>query len=153
MDVFYYWKNFEADLTEGRIGWLKSNRGKLDAFKERSPDVIWAFKTPTGCKGQLQLIARLAWSDRPTIKMPDIESKSTVFYDPDHAETVRFIDTDTPEAIEIATEIMSNALPFSSFRSNFHGENGQHGIENNFVRQLTSFAGRYQVTSLLSSEP
>jgi hypothetical protein len=56
MDIFYYWKDFENDLKDGRIGWLKSKRDKLNSFKSRSPDFIWAFKTPTGKKGQLQLL-------------------------------------------------------------------------------------------------
>jgi hypothetical protein len=148
MDIFYYWKDFENDLKDGRIGWLKSKRDKLNSFKSRSPDFIWAFKTPTGKKGQLQLLARLAWSDKPTVKLPYIEAQSTIFYIPHIPLSVRYIDTHETEAIEKVTDIIHEGLPESAFRANFHGENGQHGIEHNIVKKLTMFADKYKFSNL-----
>jgi hypothetical protein len=68
MDVFYYWKNHEADLKARRIGRFKSTPGKLRELVDGYPDFLWAFTTPKGRRGEVQLIARLRWSDRPTVK-------------------------------------------------------------------------------------
>lgn len=81
MDVFYYWKDFDEDVKAGRIGWLKSERQKLGEMRNRNPDLIWAFKTPPGCKGLLQLVARLAWSDTPKVVLPKIDAASFIHYD------------------------------------------------------------------------
>ena len=49
MDVLYYWKDYESDLREGRIGYFRSAKDKLDELRQRSPDDIWVVKTPRGC--------------------------------------------------------------------------------------------------------
>jgi len=33
MDVFYYWKKFDQDMKEGRIGWLLSDRKKMGEMR------------------------------------------------------------------------------------------------------------------------
>src|SRR4051794_22139295 len=99
MDVFYYWKNYDKDIRSGRIGYLKSDRSKLGGMRDRNPDQIWAFKTPTGRKGELQLIATLAWSDTPRVKVPPLEAKSVIYYDPSSANTVFYDLADTETTI------------------------------------------------------
>jgi hypothetical protein len=146
MDVFYYWKDFKEDRKKKQIGWLKSEKNKLNSFKSRHPDFIWAFKTPQGQKGKLQLLARLKWSDVPIVK-PAVGTHSMIFYIPNDVESVRYIDTSSMEAIEAVTDILHKALPPSAFLANFQGENGQHILEYNVTRELSKFAANCKVSA------
>jgi hypothetical protein len=90
MDVLYYWKDCESDLREGRIGYFRSAKDKLDELQQRSPDDIWVVKTPRGGKGQLQLLGRLVWADSPTTKMMAASGDSLIHYRPDDPRSVWF---------------------------------------------------------------
>ncbi len=67
MNVFYYWKNIAQDLKAGRIGYFKSSRTRFNELADGHPDFIWVFKTPTGLKGQVQLMGRLRWADKAVL--------------------------------------------------------------------------------------
>ena len=87
MDVFHFWKDFDADLRAGRIGSFKSSAERLKEFNEGSPNYIWAFRTPKGRKGELQLLARLVWNDRAS-------TGAVIGYDPTHRDSVLYQDPD-----------------------------------------------------------
>lgn len=147
MDIFYYWKNIDDDLRAGRIGWLKSERQKLGELKERNPTNIWAFKTPVGCKGQLQLLAKLVWSDTPAVDVPKLDVNSMIFYDYSHKDTIFYSFTDTVEAIEGVTKVLRVQFPVA-FRSNFQGDNGIQIMDGDFLRQFKKLADNFSGTPL-----
>lgn len=66
MHILYYWKNIDSDLKSGKIGHFRSDKEKLEAFKAGYPDFIWIFKTPKGRVRDVELLARLAWTDTAT---------------------------------------------------------------------------------------
>lgn len=149
MDIFYYWKDFEADLSERRIGWLKSDRAKLGQLQDRGIDHIWAFKTPPGMKGRIQVVARLAWSNvRP--KDAPASAGSMIFYDPASSLTVRFLGTDSETAIDEVSRIIRKRFP-RIFDANFQGDNGLQKLEIDCVRELENCTKRYRTAPLLSS--
>jgi hypothetical protein len=59
VDVFYYWRDFDKDMRAGRVGYFASDRKKMADMRLDFPDYIWAFRTPKGRKGELELVARL----------------------------------------------------------------------------------------------
>lgn len=146
MDVFFYWKDFTEDLKAGRVGSFRSNRDKLAELKDGAPDNIWLFKTPKGHKGRVQLLARLRWTDtpvKPVLREPD---QSYIFYDPEHASSVRFCDSATESAIDAASAWVRLHFP-TAVRSNFQGENGQQALRGPMIKELERLA------TTLSTEP
>jgi len=141
MDVFYYWKNYEIDVRNGRIGYLKSDRNKLGDMRDRHPDQIWAFKTPPGRKGELQLVATLAWSDTPKVKVPPVEAKSVIYYDPHSANTLFYGLAETETTIGEVSGMLRRAFPVA-FRSNFQGDNGLQVIDGDLRIQIRNLAQR-----------
>lgn len=135
MDAFYYWKNYDDDLKAGRIDWLKSERQKLGELRGRSPDLIWAFKTPAGCKGQLQLVARLAWSDTPKVALPKLDAASVIHYDPKGTRTSFFSPAGAHASVEPLTQLLRGQFP-SAFRANFQGDNGIQVMDGDFLRRF-----------------
>lgn len=87
---FDYWKDYESDICQGRIGYFRSANDKLEELRQRSPDEIWVVKAPRGCKGQLQLLGRLVWSDSPTTKVMAAPGESLIHYRPDDPRSVWF---------------------------------------------------------------
>ena len=149
MDIFYYWKDFEADLAQRRVGWLKSERAKLGQLQERGIDHIWAFKTPRGMKGHVQLIARLLWSDTPPKGAP-ANGASFMFYDPDSERTVRFVGADSEEAVNEVSHVIRKRFPRMS-HGNFQGDNGLQKLEIDCVRELEKCIARYGAVPLLQA--
>ena len=135
MDVFYYWKNFDEDMKERRIGWLQSERPKLGDMRNRSPDNIWVFRTPKGHKGSLQLLACLKWSDKPLMAMPKVKAPSVVYYDPMALSSVIFTNSSSPEKIQAVTILLKRYFP-QAFKGNFQGDNGIHALEADFLFHL-----------------
>ncbi len=144
MDVFFYWKSFDDDVKERRIGWLQSERPKLATMRNRSPDYIWAFRTPKGHKGSLQLLARLKWSDKPLLAMPKIKVASLVYYDP--TDSVIFPESNTPTAVEAVTSLLKRYFP-QAFKSNFQGDNGIQALEADFLFHLNKVAQHFPTQS------
>jgi hypothetical protein len=135
MDVFYYWKSFDEDIKDRRLGWMQSERPKLGEMRSRSPDNIWVFRTPKGHKGSLQILACLKWSDKPLIAMPKVKATSVVYYDPFSSDSVIFTDSFAPEKIEAVTLLLKKYFP-QAFKSNFQGDNGIHALEADFLFHL-----------------
>ncbi|MGH8176187.1 MAG: hypothetical protein ACREV5_08010 [Steroidobacter sp.] len=150
MDIFYYWKNFEADLAAERLGWLKSQRAKVGQLQDRGIDHIWAFKTPSGMKGRLQVVARLAWCDPPAKRPMKTDAASTIYYDAASPSTVRFVGTDAESAITQVTSVLRKRF-HSMFDANFHGDNGVQKLEIDLVRQLESCVKGYLTAPLVAS--
>jgi hypothetical protein len=142
MDVFFYWKNVEADLKEGRLGRFRSTNDKLDTLRAGSPDFIWVFKTPPGQKGKLQLLFRLMWSDEPTVPFAATAEDAYIFYDPAHRFSVWFEGSDEEAAIDQVTDWTRSHLP-AAIRSNFHGANGQHELRGHPLQELERIASSF----------
>jgi hypothetical protein len=128
MDVLYYWKDCESDLREGRIGYFRSAKDKLEELQQRSPDDIWVVKTPRGRKGQLQLLGRLVWADSPTTNVKAAPGDSLIHYRPDHPRSVWFDEEVALQHLDEVTGWLRARHP-SSLRANFQGGNGQLAVE------------------------
>ncbi|MGC8733097.1 MAG: hypothetical protein ACP5RC_12705, partial [Halothiobacillaceae bacterium] len=140
MNVLYYWKDYESDIRQGRIGYFRSAKDKLDELQQRSPDDIWVVKTPRGYKGQLQLLGRLVWADSPTTKVIAAPGESLIHYRPDDPRSVWFDEEIALQHLEEVTSWLRACYP-SSLRANFQGGNGQLAIEHSAaleLRRLTS---------------
>ena len=133
MDIFYYWRDFDADLKAGRIGWLQSSKKKLDELRDRHPDWIWAFRRPKDRKGALQLLARLKWTDAPAAKLPIEKGTPAIYYDP--AESVCFSDTNEQAKAAEVTSLIRIRFP-NAFLANFRGDAGVHPMEADLLAQL-----------------
>lgn len=142
MDVLYYWKDYESDLREGRIGYFRSAKDKLDELQQRSPDDIWVVKTPRGCKGQLQLLGRLVWADSPTTKVTAASGDSLIHYRPDHPRSVWFDEEVALQHLDKVTAWLRTRHP-SSLRSNFQGGNGQLAVEQSASLELRSLTAHW----------
>jgi len=140
MDVLYYWKDYESDLREGRIGYFRSANDRLQELRQRSPDDIWVVKTPRGCKGQLQLLGRLVWADLPTTKVMASPGDSLIHYRPDHPRSVWFDEQVALQHLEHVTAWLRARHP-NSLKANFQGGNGQLAVEQSAsleLRRLTA---------------
>lgn len=140
MDVLYYWKDHESDLREGRIGYFRSAKDKLEELQQRAPDDIWVVKTPRGHKGQLQLLGRLVWSDVPTTKVKLSGGESHIHYRADHPRSVWFDEEPAQQRMDEVTAWMRLHHP-SSLRANFQGASGQLALDRTAsleLRRLTA---------------
>ena len=149
MHVFYYWKSFEEDLKAGRIGWLKSDRVKLGQMRDRSPDRIWAFRTPRGRKGELQLVAGMKWSDKASVPLAKIEATAVIFYNPKDPTCVRYTESGSNEHIAEVTAMMRNQFP-KAFAVNFQGENGLQAMDGDFLRRFETLVKNYASAPLVT---
>lgn len=128
------------DLREGRIGYFRSAKSKLEELQRRSPDDIWVVKTPRGFKGQLQLLGRLVWADSPTTKVMTTLGDSLIHYRPGHPRSVWFDEEAALQHLEQVTAWLRARHP-SSLRANFQGGNGQLAVEQSAsleLRRLTA---------------
>jgi hypothetical protein len=148
MDIFYYWRDYEADLKAGRIGWLPLSPKKLAELRERHPDWIWAFRQPKNRKGVLQVLARLKWLDAPTSKLPIEKGASVIYYDP--AESVCFPDSDEPAKVAQVSSIIRTKFP-NAFAASFRGDAGVHAMEADLLAQFVPKLAAYSVEALLGS--
>lgn len=150
MDIFYYWKDYIEDREAGRIGFLRSKRKKLADLVAEFPDYIWAFKTPKGLKGEVQLIARLRCVDEPTKGLTRVPGEYYAHYDPHHLKSVRFTNSGAPEAVETATRWV-NRYFHDAVAGNFQGELGQRALRGDLLRELNSFANSLEAAPFLET--
>jgi hypothetical protein len=150
MDVFFYWKNVNEDIESKRIGHFRSAQEKLAEFHAGAPDYLWVFKTPKGLKGQVQLLARLKWSDTPVVPMTRKPGESYVFYDPGHTESVRFIDGGTESVVNAISNWVGRNFP-DAIRGNFQGGRGQHAMRGPMLQDLHKLARTLTSTPFLAS--
>jgi hypothetical protein len=142
MDVFYYWRDFDADVKAGRIGWLALSRKKVEELRDRHPDWIWAFRRPKDRKDALQLLARLRWTDAPTAKLPIEKGTPAIYYDP--AQSVRYSDADDAAKIAEVTSLIRTRFP-NAFLANFRGDAGVQPMEADLLAQLVPRLAAYAV--------
>lgn len=146
MDIFYYWKDIESDLKAGRLGYFRSSRAKLAEFQAAIPDNIWVFKTPKGRKGEIQLLAKLRWSDKPTGAIRISSTETCIFYDAEHPDSVSFIDSGSESALYACTNWVRRHFP-SSLRGNMQGELGQQELRGTSLFELNALASSLKSTS------
>ena len=139
MDIFYYWKDYAADVKDRRTGRLTFSRERLSELRDGYPDYIWAFRTPMGRKGQLQLLARLVWSDKPPTGFRATPGQGHIFYDADHPKSVWFDGGEDESAIAGVSNWITRHLP-SAVSSSFKGENGQHAMRGAVVAELVGLS-------------
>jgi hypothetical protein len=142
MDVFYYWRDYNADLKAGRIGWLALSRKKVEELRDRHPDWIWAFCRPKDRKDALQLLARLRWTDAPTSKLPIEKGTPAIYYDP--AGSLRYSDADDAAKIAEVTSLIRARYP-NAFLANFRGDAGVQPMEADLLAQLVPRLAAYAV--------
>jgi hypothetical protein len=133
MDIFYYWKNFEADRNAGRIGTIKSTAEKLKMFTDASPDGIWAFGSPKGRKHELQLLARLQCAVRQS-------TSGAIVYEPEHPASVAY-DGSAEEHVQQITQWVSRHFPRMCL-ANFQGPSGQEALRGSALKELEAMAAR-----------
>jgi hypothetical protein len=142
MDVFYYWRDFDADRKAGRIGWLNLTRKKLGELQGRHPDWIWAFRQPKNRKGELQLLARLRWIDAPASKLAIEKGASVIYYD--LRESVFFSNADEEARVAEVTSIIRTKFP-NAFAVNFRGDAGLHPMEADLLARFVPMIASYSV--------
>lgn len=139
MDVFYYWRDFDKDMRAGRIGYFASDRKKMADMRLDFPDYIWAFRTPKGRKGELELVACLKWADAAATSVPRLTAKAVIYYDPRHPDTRRFLETDTEERISEISSMIRREFP-KAFGANFQGDNGLQQMRGDFLFRFRKLA-------------
>jgi hypothetical protein len=148
MDAFYYWKNYEQELKAGVAGYFKSSSEKLQALADGQPEFIWAFKTPAGRKGLLQLVARLHWREAPTKGFRKEAGVFYIHYDPKHPSSELYTDSATDEALAVTTAWASRH--FHQMRAaNFHGAHGQEALRGQPLKELEAQARGFQKRPLV----
>ncbi len=142
MDVFYYWKNYEADLKAGRIGYFKSTAEKLAELASGFPDFLWVFKTPAGRKGEVQLLAKLRWSDKASAALKLEPGSAYIHYDPANPLSVAFSESGTSSAIEATSRWVAQNFP-RALGANFQGTAGQEAIRGATLAELQRLASTF----------
>lgn len=139
MDIFYHWKTLTADVKDSRTGRFTASRERLSELQVGYPDYIWAFKTPKGSKGQLQLLARLVWADKPPKAFRATPGDSYIFYEADHPQSVWFDGGDDEASIAGISNWIVRHLP-GAVSSNFQGINGQHAMRGAVLAELVDIS-------------
>lgn len=151
MDVLYYWKNIDDDLKHGRIGRFISDKQKLDVLKEGFPDFIWAIKTPVGRLGEVQLLAKLAWSDTAPKGIKPVRGESAIYYDPLFPRSGRFDKAVSEANIERTSKWIRLYFP-AAVKANFQGQNGQLELRGEPLRALKDIASTWSLEPLVPVE-
>lgn len=149
MDVIYYWKNHEADMKAGRIGYLNSTPDKLKEFAEGFPDFLWVFNAPRGRKGEVQLLGRLKWADKGKVKLKPVAGQVVIHYDPHDAQSVIFGESDSDAAVTAAGRWVGDHFP-KMWAANFQGAAGQDAIRGAALNELQRLAAKLDAQPFLS---
>ena len=124
MDVFYYWKDANADLKAGRVGYFKSSAVRFKELADLEPDFVWVFKTPQGLKGEVQLLPCLQFSKLPKKGFTPEKGLTYLHYDAEDPLSVWYVDRSRPEAVDAAIAWVKHHFP-RMVSSNFQGHDGQ----------------------------
>lgn len=135
MDIFYFWKDHAADIKGRRYGRVTAPAARLSELKEGYPDYVWAFKNPAGRKGQLELVARWVWSDKPPGKFRADPGQSHIFYDADHPQSVWFDGGGSDSAIAGFSAWITRHHP-EAVGLNFRGDSGQQALRGVVIAEL-----------------
>ena len=148
MDILYYWKNIESDLKSGKIGNIRLDRDKLETFKAGYPDFIWIFRTPKGRIRDVELLAKLAWSDTAPKGFTPTVGQSAIHYDPQYPRSARFDSSSSGASIDKTSNWMRRHFP-AAVRANFVGSNGQQELRGEALRELQQIAGAWPMEPLV----
>jgi hypothetical protein len=147
MDIFFYWQKFEQNMKSNTVGYFVSSSPKLTELSDRLPKRIWAFKTPKGMKGAVQLVGSLLVCDKPRVAAPH-DQPYIVYYDPFAAESVIFTDSASHERVRDVSAIFQYRLR-PAFSSNFQGDAGLQAIESNVARELEALVDGWDRRQML----
>ena len=147
MDIFYYWQKVEQNLKSNTVGYFASSSPRLVELAERLPRRIWAFKTPKGMKGSIQLVGALVVSEQPCVAVAT-DQPYVVHYDPFAPESVMFTDSDSAQRVQDVSALFQYRLR-PAFSANFQGDAGLQAIESNVVRELEALVDGWQSRQLL----
>lgn len=152
MDVFYYWKDHAKDIKDVQIGRFRSAKERLSELQAGYPDYIWAFKTPKGRKGKLQLLARLVWADKPLVPFTPAMGDNHIYYDPEHPKSVWFSGSDGDAGIAAISQWAKRHFP-AAVASNFQGVNGQHALRGGAITELASLSKNFDAVQFQLALP
>jgi hypothetical protein len=150
MDVLYYWKNIEADIKTGKIGHLRADREKFEAFKAGYPDFIWVFKTPQGRVRDVELLARLAWKDAAAKGFTPTVGQAAIHYDPQYPRSGRFASSSSQANIDKTSNWIRRHFP-GAVRANFVGAHGQQELRGEALRELQQIASGWPMEPLVQA--
>jgi hypothetical protein len=148
MDILYYWKDIESDLKSGKIGHFRSDKGKLETFKAGYPDFIWIFKTPRGRIKDVELLAKLAWTDTATKGFTPTAGQGAIHYDPLYPRSGRFASNSSEASIDKTSNWMRRHFP-AAVRANYVGSSGQQELRGEALHELQQIAGTWQMEPLV----
>ncbi len=150
MDILYYWKNIESDLNNGKVGHFISDKAKLEIFKAGFPDFIWIIKTPQGRIRDVELLAKLAWTDTATKGFIQTVGQGAIHYDPRYPRSGRFDSSSSEANIDKTSNWMRRHFP-SAVKANFVGSNGQQELRGEVLRELQQIASSWPTEPLVQS--
>ena len=148
MDILYYWKSMESDLKSGKVGHFRSDKEKLETFKAGYPDYIWIFKTPQGRIRDVELLAKLAWTDVATKGFTPTAGQGAIHYDPKYPRSGRFAASSSGASIDKTSHWMRRYFP-AAVRANFVGSNGQQELRGEALRDLQQIADTWPMEPLV----
>jgi hypothetical protein len=148
MDILYYWKDIEGDLRNGKIGYFRSDKSKLETFKAGYPDFIWIFKTPQGRTRDVELLAKLAWTDTATKGFTPTAGQGAIHYDPKYPRSGRFGSSSSEASIDKTSNWMRRHFP-AAVKANYVGPNGQQELRGEALRELQQLAVTWPIEPLL----
>ena len=152
MDILYYWKSIESDLKSGKVGYFRSDKEKLETFKAGYPDFIWIVKTPQGRIKDVQLLAKLAWTDVATKGFIPTSGQSAIHFDPKYPKSGRFESAASAASIDKTSNWMRRHFP-AAVKANFVGSNGQQELRGEVLRELQQITGTWELEPLIPSAP
>lgn len=152
MDVFYYWKNADQDIKSGRLGHFRSVKEKVKLFQEGYPNFIWAFKTPRGKLGNLQLLGKFSWSERPPANYKPNSNEAMLYYDFKDSKSGIFEADDSDAGVEQISE-WARSYFWAPVRANFAGTNGQHELRGEVLQDLNRITKHWRMRPLVLPTP
>ena len=150
MDILYYWKNIETDLKSGKVGHFRSDKEKLETFKAGYPDFIWIVRTPKGRIKDVELLAKLAWTDVATKGFVPTAGQSAIHFDPKYPRSGRFGAVYSAASIDKTSNWTRRHFP-AAVKANFIGSNGQQELRGEALRELKEMASTWQLEPLVPS--
>ena len=148
MDVVYYWKRMEEDLKKGLVGAFRADKQKLETLKAGYPSFIWIFKSPPKRTADVQLVAKLTWTDAAPKGFTTNLGESVIYYDAEFPRSGRFNQTLSEAGIEQTTNWMREHFP-AAVRAKFVGQNGQQELRGEPLRQLQKIAETWPLEPLV----
>ncbi|MEO7640384.1 MAG: hypothetical protein ABIU07_03120, partial [Ramlibacter sp.] len=120
----------------------KSTAAKVTELAEGFPDFVWVFSTPPGRKGEVQLVARLRWSDKTAVALKPPPGHAYIHYDPAHSQSVAFENSATDSALAATTEWMANHFQ-RTLAAKFISNGGQEPIRGAALNELQRLASGF----------